>query len=618
MGHVDAGKTTLLDAICSSNIVSKEPGKITQGIGATFIDIHNLLAKSKSIGGRFKTENLDKKLPGILVIDTPGHEAFGSFRKRGATLCDIAILVIDIEEGLQPQTMESLKLLVDYKIPFVIALSKIDKVYGWKSVEDLNLKNSFKRQSRDAQGSLEGYIAGIKSELASDKLGKQLNLPPNQHKHYQIKSDFYLKNKKPEKVYSIVPINGQVREGVPDLLALMLYISTNWMSKRLKFKADKLEGTVMETMFDKRLGWVIDIILANGTLERGQHILVCQSTGVIKITIRNLLLPSSSGGSRWDYVDSVNASASVCIIASNLQDTLAGTHIYSEDQSDIATSDMESVPTGKILNDAGPVLVANTLGALQAAINLLDKSKVKVSMTHVGRILPKDIERWKMFLPSEKANRVVMMFGDPASTGTKIAEIEQKLKASNIHLLVNSVVYQLVEQYEKYSKDCQKESTDALVKQGKAIYPCELEIIKKYIFMKGGSDDILMGVKLLKGRLKIGTPLNVVRVHDHTPASGAGADTSTSTSVVCQLGKVTSIQKNSKEVTDDLKVGDEVCIRIDNPNHLTYDRQFTHTDRVVSSLDRDSINILKTHFKDQMKKADWLQVIEIKQLLCIR
>ncbi|MFH1448608.1 MAG: GTP-binding protein, partial [Candidatus Micrarchaeota archaeon] len=129
LGHVDHGKTSILDSIRNSRVQKKESGGITQHIGASEVSADII---KERCGPLLKSLNIDVKIPGLLFIDTPGHEAFTNLRKRGGSIADIAVLVVDITQGFQPQTIEAFEILREYKTPFVIAANKLDLIEGWR------------------------------------------------------------------------------------------------------------------------------------------------------------------------------------------------------------------------------------------------------------------------------------------------------------------------------------------------------------------------------------------------------------------------------------------------------------------------------------------------------
>src|SRR3989304_2096794 len=144
-GHVDHGKTSILDALRGSSVQSGEAGGITQKISFTLFPSEQL----KKACPLIEKQGINLDFPGFLFIDTPGHAAFTNLRKRGGSLADLAVLVIDINEGIKPQTSEVIQILKANKVPFVIALNKIDSISGWQKHD--NLKESIESQAINAR-----------------------------------------------------------------------------------------------------------------------------------------------------------------------------------------------------------------------------------------------------------------------------------------------------------------------------------------------------------------------------------------------------------------------------------------------------------------------------------
>src|SRR3989338_3829425 len=130
VGHVDHGKSSILERIKGISILPKEAGKITQTIKAYTVSLDDI---KEITGNLMESLKIKITIPGILLIDSPGHEAFTTLRKRGGNIADIAIVVIDINEGIKPQTLEAIEILKQYKTPFIIAANKIGLIQGWRS-----------------------------------------------------------------------------------------------------------------------------------------------------------------------------------------------------------------------------------------------------------------------------------------------------------------------------------------------------------------------------------------------------------------------------------------------------------------------------------------------------
>ncbi|KAL2921556.1 Eukaryotic translation initiation factor 5B, partial [Bienertia sinuspersici] len=269
MGHVDTGKTKLLDCIRGTNVQEGEAGGITQQIGATYFPAVNIRERTRELKADAKLN-----VPGLLVIDTPGHESFTNLRSRGSGLCDIAILVVDIMHGLEPQTLESLNLLKMRNTEFIVALNKVDRLYGWKTCRNTPIVKAMKQQTKDVQNEFNMRLIQIITQFKEQGLNTEL----------------YYKNKEMGETYNIVPTSAISGEGIPDLLLLLVQWSQKTMIEKLTFK-DEVQCTVLEVKVVEGHGTTIDVVLVNGVLHEGDQIVVCGMQGPIFTTIRALLTP---------------------------------------------------------------------------------------------------------------------------------------------------------------------------------------------------------------------------------------------------------------------------------------------------------------------------------------
>jgi small GTP-binding protein len=580
IGHVDAGKTSLLDRLRNTNIQEKEAGGITQHIGSTFFPISNIKKSCNSIKGKFEVIH---NIPGILMIDTPGHSEFQSLRDVGTSICDLGILIIDIEESVQEQTKESIKLLKEKNIPFVVAVTKLDKIYGWKTTTASNLRGAIKEQTKDVSMILESKLEDIKYDLSKE----------------DINAEFYFKNSKPEKIYSIIPVSSKTGEGIADLLALLVYMAQNWMLKKITYK-DRVRCTIMESKYDKHNGYTVDVILSNGTINVGDKLSVSTTDGPKICTVRNLLVPShlTQLGKKtdWEYKDSARASIGLKIIGSNLDGAYPGTHLHPIESSEEealkkADDEIDNVWKSYDFTSPGVFIGTQTFGELDAGYSILQKAGICVAGGFIGGPSNKFVDRVLMKTEGETLpeNRIYLHFGIFEN-----AEVSEYAKKNGVTLLSSEVIYKLVDLYkqEKEKMIKARQNTTSI-----AVFPVEMTILKQYLFMKGGSDHLMFGVKVKKGTLYKNTPIYV-------PGKNV------------YLGKVLNIQFEHKD-KDKGEEGQEVCIRLDNPNGLTIDRQFEVTDTLIAQLTRESIDVLKRDYKEVVPKKDWLLVIDHMKLLKI-
>ena len=225
MGHVDTGKTKWLDKVRQTSVQEGEAGGITQQIGATYFPVEALREKTMVLN----KGNFDFKVPGLLIIDTPGHESFTNLRSRGSSLCNIAILVVDIMHGLEAQTLESIRLLRDRKTPFIVALNKVDRLYDWKPTPNNAFQDSLAQQPVHTQKEFEERASKVMLAFAEQGLNAEL----------------YYKNKSMGRYVSLVPTSALSGEGVPDMLQLLVSLTQTRMSQSLMYLSE-IECTVLE------------------------------------------------------------------------------------------------------------------------------------------------------------------------------------------------------------------------------------------------------------------------------------------------------------------------------------------------------------------------------------
>ncbi|XP_014485640.1 PREDICTED: eukaryotic translation initiation factor 5B isoform X2 [Dinoponera quadriceps] len=370
LGHVDTGKTKILDKLRSTKVQDGEAGGITQQIGATNVPIADIQKSTKHVRG-FADKKL--KIPGLLIIDTPGHESFSNLRSRGSSLCDIAILVVDITHGLELQTLESINLLKAKKCPFVVALNKIDRLYDWQAAEELNpmdVQDIVKNQAPNTQREFEKRSKEIIVQFAEQGLNAAL---------------FY-ENPDPRSYVSLVPTSAITGEGMGNLLALIVDACQGPLARRLMY-SEELQATVLEVKALPGLGTTIDCILVNGMLREGDTVIIAGTDGPIVTQIRSLLMPKPLKEFRvkneFKEHREVKAAQGVKIAAKDLEKAIAGLNMQVAQKPDEVEALKEEIAKelssalGNIrLAERGVYVQASTLGALEALLDFLKSSKI--------------------------------------------------------------------------------------------------------------------------------------------------------------------------------------------------------------------------------------------------
>ena len=273
LGHVDSGKTSLLDKVRGTGVQGREAGGITQHIGASFLPVETI---QKICGSMYeKLSKVEHKIPGILVIDTPGHEIFTNLRSRGGSAADIAILVVDANRGFQPQTNESLKILESRKVPFVVALNKTDMISGWKDTETQFISQSIEKQNPEVQTFLDEKIYNVVTALSV--LG------------YQSEAFYRINDYKKE--IAIVPVSAKTGIGIPELFAVLVGLTQQFLKEKLNQEEKSNRGIVLEVNDEVGLGPTANLILIDGQMKKEDSIIVAKRDSVVVTKPKALLLP---------------------------------------------------------------------------------------------------------------------------------------------------------------------------------------------------------------------------------------------------------------------------------------------------------------------------------------
>jgi len=580
LGHVDTGKTKLLDQIRKTNVQDNEAGGITQQIGATFFPQDKLIEMCKVVSA--KTE---VKLPGLLIIDTPGHESFNNLRSRGASMCDIAILVVDIMHGLEPQTRESIGILKSRKVPFVIALNKIDRLYGWKSTNWETFKKLKDKQSDNTMAEFYSRWEQISIELSTEGLNTKL----------------WWENKDIKSYISVIPTSAHTGEGIPDLLFMLTGMTQVRMAKALTYK-DEVECSLLEVKQVEGHGTTIDVILVNGELFEGDKIVVCGLNGPIVTTIKTLMTPRPMKEIRVkaNYLQhkKLRAAMGIKISAMDLEDAVSGTSVFKVmDDEDIprlseeVQKDMTNIFTSVDSSGIGVYVQASTLGSLEALLSFLKDSKIPVFAVNIGPITKLDVKKASTMREVGHPELCVMLAFD-----VKISrDAESEAKKMGVQIFSADIIYHLFDKFIAFRKEQLAEKKEEMKRE--AVFPVVCNILKGHVYNRGGNDAIICGLRVIDGVLKIETPL-IVPEREFK-----------------KVGRITSIKHGDKDVTEATK-GMEVSVKIEGEK-VTVGRDLFEEDELVSQISRSSINCLKTYFKDDMEKDYWKLIIKLKKLLKI-
>jgi len=480
MGHVDHGKTSLLDRIRGSSVVSSEVGAITQHIGATIVPIDAIRSMSGTMG------KMPIKIPGLLFIDTPGHHAFTTLRARGGALADMAILVVDINQGFQPQTIEALQILRNCRTPFVVAATKIDRIHGWRVNENESFLASFEKQNDRVREDVENKTYEIVGKLS------ELDFSADR---FDRVSDF-------KRNLAIVPISAHTGEGVSDLLLVMIGLAQRYMGDELALLVEGPgAGTVLEVKEERGLGTTLDVILYDGTLAIGDEIAVATQDTVVVTKVRSLLKPRPMKEilieDRFERVKSVAAASGIKVTAPNLEGVIAGSPFFvirgnREEVEARIRKEMTEIHVR--LADEGIVIKADTIGALEALCKELEGKEIGVMRAEVGGVSRRDLIDTETI--KNPVFRVLLAFNTPILPDA--AEMIKDPLYTQVRVFEGRVIYQLIDQYIEW-RDEQKRLQEKQ-RFEHVVMPAKIRLLPDCVFRQ--SNPAVVGVRVLGGKLR--------------------------------------------------------------------------------------------------------------------
>lgn len=541
MGHVDHGKTLLLDSIRGTAVAAKEAGGITQAIGASIIPIDTI---TKICGPLLEATKQTLTIPGLLFIDTPGHAAFVNLRKRGGNLADIAILVVDITEGLKPQTIESIDILKQYKTPFVIAANKIDLLEGWKT-HNGTLMQQIQAQNEDAKRLLDTKLYDLVGQVYEQG----------------IQSDRFDRVSNYTQQVAVVPVSAKTRNGIPELLMILTGLAQKFLEQTLKTDvAGPAKGTILEVKEQRGLGTVLDVIIYDGTLKTSDTILIGTLDEPIETRIKALLEPAPLAEMRekkstFKPVKHVTASTGVRIVAPGIEHAIAGMPVLVvKDNKEALIHRIKSEVQEVTETDPEGIYVkADALGSLEALTTLLREQDIPIRKASIGPISKKDINDAET--AKNPLHRAILGFNIPKPD-----------IAGEVKILVNDVIYRLIEDYEKWKETTQKQLE--LKHLAQLTRPCKIELLKGYVFRQ--SNPAIAGVEVIAGTL-----------HSNTPLMKDGKE----------ITRVKGIQLEQENVE---KAGKGKQVAVSMPG-ITIGRQVQEGDVLYSAITEDEFRTYKEH-----------------------
>ena len=527
LGHVDTGKTLLLDRIRKTSVQAREAGGITQHIGASFFPVETV---KQLVGPLLSTMKGAIDIPGLLIVDTPGHEAFTNLRRRGGSVADIAIIVIDILRGFEAQTHECLEILRARKTPFIVAVNKVDRVPGWKSQPATPFLKSYASQGAYVKDEVDNKLYSVMGTFS------RLGFRTDRFDHIK---DF-------TSTIALVPTSAKTGEGITELLMVLVGLTQQYLLKRLQTTEGPAKGSVLEVKEEPGLGLTLNTIIYAGALQKDDLIVVGGKEKPIVTRIRAILVPKPLDEIRdprdkFASVDAVFAAAGVKIVATGLEGALAGAPLYAvplgeapEKYAALVTEEIEKI---RIATEGeGIVLKTDTLGSLEAIAEILKKNNVQIRIADVGDVSKRDVIEASVVKARAPLCGVILAFGVKI-----LPDAEEEAVNNNIQIFNEQIIYNLIDNYLEWLKS----KREAKIEQEfeKLVKPGKIRFMEGYVFRR--AKPAIFGVEVLGGQLN--PKCSLIRAED-------GGN----------VGEVQQIQDRGKPLSE-AKQNMQVAVSMDKP-----------------------------------------------------
>ena len=574
LGHVDSGKTSILDKIRGTGVQGREAGGITQHIGASFLPTETI---KKLTGPLYeKLSKGEHTIPGLLVIDTPGHEIFTNLRARGGSAADIAILVVDANRGFQPQTNESLKILESRKVPFVVALNKLDMVSGWKQTDTAFISQAIKEQDTFVQTTIDEKIYDVVAALSV--LG------------YQSEAFYRVQDFKKE--ISIVPVSARSGVGIPELLGVLVGLAQQFLSKKLDQEEKSTRGIVLEVNDEVGLGPTANMILIDGHLKKENRIIVAKRDSVVITKPKALLLPKPLDEMRdprdkFKPIDEVQAAAGIKIASPDLEGVLPGSTVYAsgnDEEAEELKKSIESEMKSVFIDTetTGIILKCDTIGSLEALTEMLRRKNIPISMADIGPVTRRDVMEAKAVKENDRHLGVILAFNVKVSP-----EAQNESENYHIRIFDDKVIYSLIDTYTQWVDDDSANLENAIFN--------ELTPIGKFTFLKGyifrNNNPAVFGIRVDVGKLR----------QKISFMNKAGK----------KIGTIHQLQHESKTV-EMATVGQEVACSVQN---ITIGRQIKEEDVFYTLPPPDDAKRYLNKFKNKLSSEELQTLEEIVEIV---